>query len=103
MDYKPYIRFVNTHTECDCSNNHIYLLHKEEVLVGRSGGSVEPGMVRACLYAVYIEQFCKLFNLFAAKAVYDSRFALVAFYEFYDLFLSVYLRPHFIVEVLPVE
>ena len=38
VDHKSHIRFINPHTECNGSHDHIDFLHQELILVGGAGG-----------------------------------------------------------------
>ena len=97
VDHKADIRLVNTHSESNGRNNHIYILHKEGVLIVSTGLGIQTRMVWSSLYSIDIQKFCKFLHLLAAKTVYDTRFARVLAYELDDISLRIGLVPYFII------
>ena len=103
MDDESHIRLVDSHSEGNRSNNHVHVFHQEGILIVRSGLRVETCMVRGCLYAVDIQEFCEFLHLLTAKTIYDSGFARILSDEFDDILLRIGLVPHFIVKVGSIE
>ena len=99
MDDKSHIRFVYAHAERYGSNDDIYLLHQELVLVLRPCPGIKPCMVRSSLDAVDVQQFCQFLHLFPAQTVYDAGFARILSDISDYIFLRVRLVPYFIIQV----
>ena len=98
MYYKTHIRFVNTHTKSNRCHDDIDSLHQKGILVGTALRAVHASMVWQCFDVVDNQCLCQLFHFFSAQAIYYARFALMTFYEFYDVLVNVLgLRTHFII------
>ena len=97
VDDKAHIRLVNTHSECNGRNNHIYLLHEESILIVSAGLGVQAGMIRRSLYSIYIKKFGQFFHFLATEAIYDAGLTGILSYEFDDITLRVRLVPYFII------
>ena len=103
VNYKSNIRLIYSHTECNGCNNYIYLLHKELVLVLRSGCSIKSGMVRSSLYSIDIQQLSHLLHLLSGEAVDNTALARIVAYELNNLLLRIYFWTNLIVEVRSVK
>ena len=55
VDDKPDIRLINTHTERNCRNNHINLLHQEGILIVSPGLCIQSCMIWSGFDTIYIE------------------------------------------------
>lgn len=75
VDDETHVRLVDAHAEGNGSHNDIDFFHKELVLVFLTGLAVQTCMIRQGLDAVDGERFGQFFNLFAAEAIHDARFA----------------------------
>ena len=66
MNYKTYVRLVNTHSERYGRHDDVHLFHKELVLILGAGLCIQSSMIRRGLDAVDVQQFSKLLHFLAA-------------------------------------
>ena len=100
---KPYVRFINAHSEGDCSYNDVDLFHQEFVLIGTSGSCIHAGMIRSCFNAVYAKDFCQFFHFLPAQAIDNSRFSLMLFDKLDNIFCWIILGTDFVIEIRTVK
>ena len=72
VDDEPHVRLVDTHSEGDCGDDYVHILHQEAVLVLRPCLRIQSGMIGKSFYSINIQQVRSLFDLFTAKAIYYS-------------------------------
>ena len=103
VDDKAYVRLVNTHTKRNGSHNDIDFLRKEEVLVLCPCLGIQASVVRKGLDAVDGKHLGQFLHLLAAEAVDDAALPGILADEADNILLRVYLVPHLIIEVGPIE
>ena len=104
MDYKPYIRLVNSHTESDGSYNHFHLFHQEIILVLRSRHRVHTCMIRTRIDSVCLKNLSKFFYFLPAQAINNTRLFRIILDELNDIFINIIsLCAYLIIKVRTVE
>ena len=104
VDDEAHIGFVDTHAKGYGGHDDIDFLHEEVILGLRTRLRVETGVVALRLDVVGAKHLGQVFHLLSRQAVDDAALARMLFDEAHDVLINVLrLRPHFIVEVRPVE
>ena len=75
VDDVAHVGFVDAHTECNGCHDDIDILLEEGVLILATHSRIHTGMIGQRLDVVSFEYLGKLFNLFARKAIDDTRLA----------------------------
>ena len=104
MDNVAYIRFVNTHSECDGSHDNVNLLHDEGVLRLAACGCLHACMIGHGRYVISLEYLGQFLYLLAGETVDYSGLAGIGLDELYDVLIDVLgLGSYLVIEVGTVE
>ena len=103
MRHEAHVGLVDAHAEGDRGDHHHAILAQETLLVLRTRGRIQTGVVRQCLDARFGQPRGGIVHLAPAQAVHDAGLALVAEQELAQLALRVVALADPVADVGPVE
>ena len=53
MNYKTYVRFIDSHSEGDCCDDNVNIFHQKFILCICTHGCFEAGMIRQSTNTIY--------------------------------------------------
>src|SRR5688500_9082290 len=106
MDHETNIRFINTHSERYCGNDHLNIFIHEQVLALSPLLSIYPCMICNGLDIVLLQQLCKFFSRFTVGGIDYPGLAFILAYKFYNALQCLFfldLRLNLIIKVRTVK
>ena len=104
MNNKTDIRFIDTHSEGDSSNNDINTLHQKIILGLRTGSRIKTGMIRSRLDFIGFQHLCQFLYFLAGKTIDNATLAFVLTNKHDNLTIDILvLLSHLIIQVRAVK
>ena len=104
MYNKAHIRLVDTHTECDGSNNDLTFFHQKSILVLASFLRIHTCMIWQSGDIVHLQNLRERLNLLARHTIYYTGFALHLLDEAHKILVDIFgLWTNFVIQVRTVE
>ena len=104
MNNKTDIRFIDTHSEGDSSNNDINTLHQKIILGLRTGSRIKTGMIRSRFDFIGFQYLCQFLYFLTGETIDNTTLSFVLTNKHDDLTIDILvLRAHLIIQVRAVK